>query len=231
MAAGQQHALGVRDETCLLLLAGVERHGHWDAAGLLDCGSVLGPAALVVFGIGGGGLGNKDAWFGHGRDSLRGDAGAARNSSIAWRNCAVNASDWRAVRPVVGIGVPMRSSSGRGLKWRVWMGSSSKVPIRAMGIIGTPARMAMYAGPLINGPSRPSRERPPSGKTKSGMPALRARTPPVRLAMEARGLSTATGIWPERSRCQPMKGIFQRSLRARIRNWNGSAAKMAGVSI
>jgi hypothetical protein len=63
MAARQQDALGGGNEASLLLLAGVERHGDWNAARLFDRSGVLRPAALVVFGVGGGGFGDEDAWF------------------------------------------------------------------------------------------------------------------------------------------------------------------------
>ena len=49
------------------------------------------------------------------------------------------------------------------------MGSSSRMPTIATGTTGTPALMAMYAGPSLNSRS-PSAERPPSGKFNTETP-------------------------------------------------------------
>ena len=65
MTARQQHTLRIGDQPGLFLLCGMKRNGDRDAAGLLDCRGVLSPAALVVLGVVGSGLGNKDAGFGH----------------------------------------------------------------------------------------------------------------------------------------------------------------------
>ena len=100
-----------------------------------------------------------------------------------------------------------------------------------MGTSGTCARMARNAAPARNVFNSPSAVRPPSGKTKRGMPARRALTPPLRLASEACGLAVSMAICPERLRYQPMNGSFQSSCLARMRNWKSSAVKITGVSI
>src|ERR1700722_10650556 len=91
--------------------------------------------------------------------------------------------------------------------------------------------MARYAAPARNGRKAPSEVRPPSGKTKRGMPARKAFTAPPRLDSVACGFSRSMGICPERPRYQPIIGHCQRSFLARMRNWNGNEPKITGVSI
>src|ERR1035437_3738228 len=91
--------------------------------------------------------------------------------------------------------------------------------------------MARYAAPERNGFSEPVAVRPPSGKTNSGVPDRSAFTPTPRLDIVACGLAVSMGICPDRSRYQPMNAIGHNSFLARMRNWKGSVAKIAGVSM
>ena len=89
------------------------------------------------------------------------------------------------------------------------MGNSSRMPTIATGTTGTPALMAMYAGPSLNSRS-PSAERPPSGKFNTETPrSLMMRAASIMLFNEARGFDRSTGMCPARSRCVPSKGIEQ----------------------
>ena len=66
---------------------------------------------------------------------------------------------------------------------------------------------------------------------KSGMPDLRTRMARFSPAIDPLPLSSSTGIWPERFKCQPMNGHFHKLCLARIRNWKGRLLKTSGVSM
>ena len=92
------------------------------------------------------------------------------------------------------------------------MGNSSRMPTIATGTTGTPALMAIYAGPSLNSRS-PSAERPPSGKFNTEtLRSLMMRAACIMLFNEARGFERSTGMCPARSQVRAQQGDAEQSL-------------------
>ena len=105
------------------------------------------------------------------------------------------------------------------------------MPKMATGTTGTPALIAIKAGPSLNSRS-PSAERPPSGKFNTETPrSLMIRAASIMLFNEARAFDRSTGMCPARRRCVPKNGMPNSPFLAKKRNCCGSEASSAGMSM
>ena len=101
-------------------------------------------------------------------------------------------------------------------------------------VIGTTSAFDLVANikpPPLKGLILPSRLVAPSGKIRMGVPVLIVSAAFRKDLTAACGFSQSIATWPDRRKCQPRNGYRNKSFFAAKRNWNGSAAKMIGMSM
>ena len=151
--------------------------------------------------------------------------------STASRSRSVSSSVWRTVIPVVSIGSPTLQRQLAGIKDGACESAADRRRRSARWAPAAPGR---------EWPGRPHRREKAAiagggaltlGEDKQRHSRAQRLHAAPRLESVLCGLSVSMGIWPERSKYQPIKAIGQSSFFARMRNWKGSAAKITGVSM